>query len=181
MRRKEGPPFDKLRANGAVRLGKAHKRKRRTNRPGACVRQRCRKAEHTPRPRSLVLVVVVVAGLGDAQIVVVAQVHVAVGRVVRIDLVDIDVEIVVPNQSVGDITGDLSSKRGRISNTTAAAGGMAAIAAQVPLSELEGYQSQLKSLTGGSGDYSLNFSHYDPVPTKTQAELRAAFQPASEE
>lgn len=93
----------------------------------------------------------------------------------------VDVEIVAPSQSVGDITGDLSSKRGRISNTTAAAGGMAAIAAQVPLSELEGYQSQLKSLTGGSGDYSLNFSHYDPVPTKTQVELRAAFQPASEE
>ncbi|MFP6681634.1 MAG: elongation factor G, partial [Gammaproteobacteria bacterium] len=93
----------------------------------------------------------------------------------------VDVEIVAPSQSVGDITGDLSSKRGRISNTTAAAGGMAAIAAQVPLSELEGYQSQLKSLTGGSGDYSLNFSHYDPVPTKTQVELRAAFQPASEQ
>ena len=92
----------------------------------------------------------------------------------------VDVEIVAPNESVGDITGDLSSKRGRISNTTAQAGGMAAIAAQVPLSELEGYQSHLKSITGGNGNYSLNFSHYDPVPPETQAQLHAAFRPNEE-
>jgi len=90
----------------------------------------------------------------------------------------VTVEIVAPNQSMGDITGDLSSKRGRINGTTARSGGMAAISALVPLSELEGYQSHLKSITGGAGNFSLEFSHYDPVPTKTQAELKAAFKPS---
>ena len=50
---------------------------------------------------------------------------------------------------------------------------------ELPLSELEGYQSQLKAITGGAGTFSLEFSHYDPVPAKTQAELRAAFKPAA--
>lgn len=90
----------------------------------------------------------------------------------------VNVEIVAPHESMGDITGDLSSKRGRINNTAAESGGMAAISAQVPLSELEGYQSQLKSITGGAGNFSLEFSHYDPVPNKTQQELRAAFRPS---
>ncbi len=90
----------------------------------------------------------------------------------------VTVDIVAPNESMGDITGDLSSKRGRINNTAAQSGGLAAISAQVPLSELEGYQSQFKSITGGAGNFSLEFSHYDPVPHKTQDELRAAFRPS---
>ncbi len=93
----------------------------------------------------------------------------------------VNVLIVAPNESMGDITGDLSSKRGRINNTTAQSGGTAAISAQVPLSELEGYQSQLKSITGGAGNFSLEFSHYDPVPNKTQQELKSAFKPAVDE
>ena len=93
----------------------------------------------------------------------------------------VNIEITAPNASMGDITGDLSSKRGRINNTTAQTGGMAAISALVPLSELEGYQSQLKSITGGAGNYSLEFSHYDPVPAKTQETLRAAFKPSEED
>ena len=89
----------------------------------------------------------------------------------------VTVNIVAPSDSVGDITGDLSGKRGRINNTTAEPGGFAGISAQVPLSELDGYQSQLKSLTGGAGNFSLEFSHYDPVPAKTQQELMNAFKP----
>jgi elongation factor G len=91
----------------------------------------------------------------------------------------VNVEIIVPHESMGEITGDLSSKRARINNTNAQNDGTAAVVAQVPLSELDGYQSQLKAITGGAGNYSLEFSHYDPVPAKTQSELMAAFRPAA--
>ena len=114
---------------------------------------------------------------------------VAAGRKAFIDAVNkaravvlepmVDVEITAPQSATGDITGDLSSKRARINNTSAEPGGYSAISAQVPLSELTDYQSQLKSITGGEGDFSLEFSHYDPVPAKTQAELQAAFKPAA--
>ena len=46
--------------------------------------------------------------------------------------------------------------------------------AQVPLAELEGYESQLKSMTGGHGSYSIELSHYDPVPGDIQQKLQAA-------
>ena len=52
---------------------------------------------------------------------------------------------------MGDIAGDLSSKRGRISGTNALAGGMVTVTGQVPLAELGNYQSELKSVTGGMG------------------------------
>ena len=93
----------------------------------------------------------------------------------------VNVDIVAPNDHVGDITGDLAGKRGRINNTTAQSGGLSAISAQVPLSELNGYQTALKSITGGSGSFSLEFSHYDPVPTKTQEDLKSEFKPQASE
>lgn len=86
-----------------------------------------------------------------------------------------------PNHAMGDITADLSGKRARISNTEAQSGGMTAITAQAPLSELDGYQSKLKSMTGGVGSYSIAFSHYDPVPARVQKDLMAAFKPRAEE
>ncbi|MGH8119778.1 MAG: hypothetical protein ACRESK_04095 [Gammaproteobacteria bacterium] len=52
---------------------------------------------------------------------------------------------------------------------------------QVPLSEVSGYQSHLKSMTGGAGYYALEFSHYDFVPTRRQQELAAEFKPKEEE
>ena len=88
-----------------------------------------------------------------------------------------NVQITVPNDNMGDITSDLSSKRGRISATDAVAGGMSCVSGQAPLSELEGYQSHLKSITGGAGSYTLEFSHFDPVPVKTQQSLAQAFKP----
>jgi len=90
----------------------------------------------------------------------------------------VEVEITAPQKSTGDITGDLSSKRGRINNTAAQGSGYATISALVPLSELNDYPSHLKSLTGGEGEYSLHFSHYDPVPGKIQTHLVAAHDPA---
>jgi len=93
----------------------------------------------------------------------------------------VDINITAPNECMGDITGDLSGKRGRITNTSSMPGGITAISGQVPLSELESYQSKLKSITGGAGSFSISFSHYDPVPTKTQKELIAMYKPTEDE
>ena len=64
--------------------------------------------------------------------------------------------------------------------TSVLAGGRTTITALVPLSELENYQSKLKSMTAGEGSYSISFSHYDPVPARTQKELADAYKPAVE-
>jgi len=93
----------------------------------------------------------------------------------------VDIRITLPSANMGDITGDLSTKRGRVSNTSALPGGMIEIAGQAPLSELEQYQSQLKSMTGGHGSYTIELSHYDPVPVRTQQQLMAAFKPQAAE
>lgn len=92
----------------------------------------------------------------------------------------VNIQISAPSGTIGDITADLSGKRGRISSTSALSGGVTSIAGQVPLSELDSYQSQLKSITGGVGSYSIEFSHYDPVLPKTQQELAAQFKPSEE-
>lgn len=93
----------------------------------------------------------------------------------------VDIRVTLPSANMGDITGDLSTKRGRVTNTSALPGGMIEIAGQAPLSELEQYQSQLKSMTGGHGSYTIELSHYDPVPVRTQQQLMAAFKPQAAE
>ncbi|MCK6404676.1 MAG: elongation factor G [Rhodocyclaceae bacterium] len=79
----------------------------------------------------------------------------------------VEIEILAPGHAMGDLTGDLSGKRGHVTGT-GQRGGLAAISGQVPLAELNDYQSRLKSLTGGQGSYSLAFSHYAPVPPAVQ-------------
>ena len=74
---------------------------------------------------------------------------------------------------MGDIAGDISSKRGQISGTDAAGPGVVAIRAQVPLSELNNYQARLKSVTAGQGTFSIELSHYEPVPPNVQKDLAA--------
>ena len=93
----------------------------------------------------------------------------------------VNIEITVPENNMGDIAGDLSSKRGQVSGTKAAGSGALTIAGQVPLSELNGYQSRLNSVTGGHGSYTLELSHYDPVPQPVQQQLVAAHRPRVEE
>ena len=93
----------------------------------------------------------------------------------------VDIDITIPQDSMGDIASDLSSKRGRISGTSSLAGGTVVVSGQVPLSELESYQSELKSATGGAGSYTMKFSHYDPVPAQEQQRLVAAFKPKQED
>ncbi|MDY6992539.1 MAG: elongation factor G [Pseudomonadota bacterium] len=85
-------------------------------------------------------------------------------------------EIVVPEASMGTITGDLSSKRARIQGTEMRAAQMVEVKTEVPLSELSNYQTQLKSSTGGQGSFSMEFSHYEAVPMMIQQQLMSEYQ-----
>ena len=83
----------------------------------------------------------------------------------------VNIEITAPEANMGDIAGDLSSKRGQLSGTDTAAPGSLLIKGQVPLSELNNYQARLKSVTAGQGSFSIEFSRYDPVPPSVQKTL----------
>ena len=93
----------------------------------------------------------------------------------------VDLEVTVPQSNMGDVAGDLSGKRGRVGGTESLAGGYVAITGQAPLSELTRYQTELKSVTGGAGSFTMGFSHYDPVPRPIQERLMAEFRPAADE
>ena len=93
----------------------------------------------------------------------------------------VDLEVNAPEQHMGDISGSLASKRARINGTDSLRGGEIVVKAQVPLSELEGYAAELKSVTAGRGRYSLDFSHYEPVPMQVQHKLVEAYRPKHED
>jgi elongation factor G len=93
----------------------------------------------------------------------------------------VDIEVTAPDENMGDITGDMSSKRGQINGTHSMRGGMATITAKVPLSEVANYHSRLKSVTAGHGSYSLQFSHYESVPANTQQQLIAEYAKTRQE
>ncbi len=90
-------------------------------------------------------------------------------------------EITAPASTIGDITGDLATKRARINGNNALPGQRATLSALVPLAEVSEYQSRLKALTGGQGAYTMQLSHYDPVPPRRQQELKEAWRPRPEE
>jgi elongation factor G len=86
----------------------------------------------------------------------------------------VNIEVLAPEGAIGDLTGDLSSKRGHVTGTQPRLAATAAISGQIPLAELDDYQGRLKSLTAGKGSYSIEFSHYSQVPAQTQSQLMAA-------
>ena len=73
------------------------------------------------------------------------------------------VEVVTPEEYMGDVIGDLNSRRGKIQNIERR-GKAQVIKAQVPLSEMFGYATDLRSKTQGRATYTMQFSHYDEVP-----------------
>jgi elongation factor G len=87
----------------------------------------------------------------------------------------VNMEIMVPGENVGNITGDLAGKRGRVLGQEMLTGNFIVIKAQVPLAEVTQYNSQLKSVTGGRGSYSMTFSHYEIVPPNIQQQIVAAY------
>lgn len=85
-----------------------------------------------------------------------------------------NVEITVPEEFMGQITGDINSRRGRVLGMEAK-GTKQVVKAQVPLSEMFSYASDLRSVTGGRGSYLMSFSHYEIVPQRiTQSIVEAA-------
>ncbi|MHC4623451.1 MAG: elongation factor G [Planctomycetota bacterium] len=92
----------------------------------------------------------------------------------------VEMEVTIPAENMGDITGDLASKRGRVMGQDMLAGNMVVIKAQAPLAEVSQYNSQLKSVTGGRGSYAMSLSHYEPVPPNVQAQIVAVYAKAKE-
>jgi elongation factor G len=93
----------------------------------------------------------------------------------------VNIEITAPDRFVGDLTSDLSSKRGQVTGTESTGGDLMSILGMVPLSEVTEYQSRLRSVTGGQGAYTVEFSHYAAVPPQTQQQLASQFKLEREE
>jgi len=90
------------------------------------------------------------------------------------------VEITGPDDTLGDVMGDLNSRRGRVQGMDAA-DGQTVVKAQVPLSEMLTYSQTLRSITGGRGDFHMEYSHYDEVPRIVQEKIIAAAGVSAEE
>jgi elongation factor G len=82
------------------------------------------------------------------------------------------VEIAVPSEFVGDILGDVSQRRGRVQSSESRGSGQV-IQAQVPMAEMLEYASALTSLTGGQGEFHMEFSHYDEAPAQVREKVIA--------
>lgn len=93
----------------------------------------------------------------------------------------VDVEIVAPDSAMGDITGDLASRRGQVTGTANMVGGMMIISGTVPLSELDGYAARLNAITQGAGSYSMELAGYAPVPMQRQVELASNYHRKDED
>jgi elongation factor G len=93
----------------------------------------------------------------------------------------VDMEITVPADFMGDITSDLAGRRGRIQGQEMLPGNQCVIKALAPLSEVMQYNSQLRSVTGGQGSYTMEFSHYGPVPSNVQQQIVEAAAKEEEE
>jgi elongation factor G len=85
----------------------------------------------------------------------------------------VTIDVTAPAENVGDLQGDLASRRGRPQGQDMLPGGFAQIKAIVPLAEIADYHSRLSSITGGRGSYSIEFSHYEQVPGNVQQQIIA--------
>lgn len=92
-----------------------------------------------------------------------------------------DLEVMTPDDTVGDIMGDLSSKRGRIEGTEPVGRGWTHIKAKVPQGEVLRYSIDLRSKTGGRANFKVAFSHYEEAPSHVQEKVVAEAQKAKEE
>ena len=91
-----------------------------------------------------------------------------------------DVEVSIPDQFVGDIMGDISSRRGRVQSSESR-GSVHVIQAQVPMAEMLEYASSLTSVTGGQGEFHMEFSHYDEAPAHVREKVASQAAAAKEE
>jgi elongation factor G len=93
----------------------------------------------------------------------------------------VDVEILAPASAMGDITGDLASRRGQVNGTEAQLGGTMIVRGQAPAAELIAYATRLNAMTSGEGRYTIAFSHYEPAPATVQNALRKEHKPVEED
>ncbi len=87
----------------------------------------------------------------------------------------VHLEVTIPNDKMGDIAGDLSTKRGRVQDTQMLPGDMCTVIAQAPLGELQNFSTELKSITGGAGSYTMEYSHDELTPPHIQQDVISAF------
>ena len=90
-------------------------------------------------------------------------------------------EITVPSGMIGDISSDISGRRGRIQGTEMLPGNQAIVVVEAPLSEVMSYSSQLRSITGGAGSYAMEYSHDEPTPPNVQADVVSQYKPRLDE
>ncbi len=85
----------------------------------------------------------------------------------------VDVTFTIPTDCAGGVTGDLSSMRGMVTGTEILPDNRMVVTGQAPLKEIQGYHSRLKSLTGGDGSFTMDFSHYAEVPREALDQVAA--------
>ena len=83
----------------------------------------------------------------------------------------VNMHITVPADNVGDVSSDLSGRRGQMVGMESAGGGLTTVEARAPLAEVSTYARTLSSMTGGQGSYAMEFSHYEVVPGNVQQEI----------
>ena len=88
----------------------------------------------------------------------------------------VDLEVRVPQEALGSVTGDLAGRRGRVAGTRSLPLGRTLVMAQAPLAELDDYPERLKAMTGGDATFTVELAGYEPVPEPLQRELCAAFR-----
>lgn len=93
----------------------------------------------------------------------------------------VNIEVTVPSENMGDIAGDLAQRRGRPQGQEMLPGSMAMIRAQAPLAKMADYHSRLSSISGGKGSFTMEFSHYEPVPSHEATLIIAQYKPHKEE
>ncbi len=86
----------------------------------------------------------------------------------------VNLKVIVPDSYTGDIMGDLNKRRGRVLGMNPVAGGKTCIEADIPMMEIFGYCTDLRSMTGGRGDYSYEFVRYEQAPSDVQEKEVAA-------
>ncbi|HHX63935.1 MAG TPA: elongation factor G, partial [Chloroflexi bacterium] len=73
-------------------------------------------------------------------------------------------EVIVPDENTGDVIGDINARRGEIDGMAPSPGGMQTIRGHVPLAEMFGYATDIRSVTQGRGAFTMEFDYYAPVP-----------------
>ena len=93
----------------------------------------------------------------------------------------VSLELTIPADAIGAVSGELSARRGQVSGADSARAGMATLNARAPMAELADFQGRLKAITGGQGSYTLELLGYEEAPPPVQHKLRAAWRPQQEE